>query len=101
MSPYNNTAAQHDTIANTLSIYKDSSNSESIRSIARKFDLSETTLRRAIKNDGPLARPGHSKALTDHEEEQLVGYCLNMQKLDFGFTKSGVNQCVTEIIRHK
>ncbi|CAG8779265.1 3152_t:CDS:2, partial [Cetraspora pellucida] len=60
--------------------------------------LSETTLRRAIKNDGPLTRLGRAKILTNYEEEQLVGYCLNMQKLGFGLTKSGVNQCVMDII---
>ncbi|CAG8634148.1 22158_t:CDS:1, partial [Cetraspora pellucida] len=43
----------------------------STRSIARDYGLPETTLRCAIKNDGPLTRLGRAKILTNHEEEQL------------------------------
>ena len=56
-------------------------------------------MRRAIANDGPLNRRGPPKVLTTHEEEQLTGYCINMQKLGFGLTQSGVNHCVMEILR--
>ncbi|RUS19966.1 hypothetical protein BC937DRAFT_86642 [Endogone sp. FLAS-F59071] len=43
-------------------------------------------------------RQGPPKVLTDHEEEQLLEYCINMQKLGFGLTKSGVNHCIMEIL---
>ncbi|CAG8822335.1 20494_t:CDS:1, partial [Cetraspora pellucida] len=66
---------------------------------ARSFGVSETSLRRAVKNNGPLKRPGRTTVLSEHEETQLVGYCKNMQQLGFGLTKSGVNHCVMEIVR--
>ncbi|CAG8831300.1 15787_t:CDS:2, partial [Cetraspora pellucida] len=78
---------------------KNDSKTPSIRSIAQDYGLLEATLRCAIKNDGPLTCPGHAKILTDHEKKQLVSYCLAMQRLDFGLTKSGVNQCVIDIVR--
>ena len=102
MSPYSNLITRHNNINNALKAIKhspDNSKTPSTRSIARDYGLSEATLRRAIKNDGPLARPGRTKILTNHEEEQLVGYCLNMQKLGFGLTRSGINQCVMDIVR--
>ncbi|CAG8801565.1 20005_t:CDS:2, partial [Cetraspora pellucida] len=78
---------------------KNDSKTPSTRSIAQDYGLSKATLRRAIKNNGPLTRPGRAKILTDHEEEQLVSYCLAMQRLGFGLTKSGVNQYVMDIVR--
>ncbi|CAG8530918.1 6802_t:CDS:1, partial [Cetraspora pellucida] len=68
------------------------------RTIAKKFGISETTLKHAIKNKGPLNYPEFAKVLTDYEKQQLVSYCLNMQKLDFGLTRSGINHYVIEII---
>ena len=70
----------------------------SISSLAKDFGLAETTLRRAIKNGGPPNRPGAPNVLTAHEENQLVGYCINMQKLGFGLTRSEVNHCIIEIM---
>ena len=92
---------RNDAIEKALKAIKDSSNNHkppSIRSVARGFDIPESTLRRVIKNDGPLKRPGPNKVLTDYEEEQLVGYCLNMQRLGFGLSRSGVNYCVMEMV---
>ncbi|CAG8815646.1 910_t:CDS:1, partial [Racocetra fulgida] len=66
---------RHNAINNALKAIKtpkNDSKTPSTRSIARDYGLSEATLRRAIKNDGPLTRPGRAKILTDHEEEQLV-----------------------------
>ena len=74
-------------------------NRPSVNSMANKFGVPETTLRRAIANGGPLRRSGPPKILTDHEETELVGYCINLQKLGFGLTRSGVNHCVMEILR--
>ena len=71
----------------------------SINSLAKDFGLSETTLRRAVTNGGPPKRPGAPNVLTSHEENQLVGYCINMQKLGFGLTKRGVNHCVMEMMK--
>ncbi|CAG8643324.1 10363_t:CDS:2 [Cetraspora pellucida] len=57
---------------------------------------------KAIKNssNNPTAPSVRSpnKVLTNHEEEQLVGYCLNMQRLGFRLSRSGVNHCVMEIV---
>lgn len=72
---------------------------QSINSLAKDFGLSEATLQRAVKNGRPPQYPGAPSVLTSHEENQLVGYCINMQKLGFGLTKSGVNHCVLEILR--
>src|ERR1700751_1050794 len=71
----------------------------SVNRTALKFGINRNSVRRAIANDGPLGRRGPPNVLTNHEEEQLVGYCINMQKLGFGLTKSGVNHCVMEILR--
>ncbi|CAG8815547.1 13679_t:CDS:1, partial [Racocetra fulgida] len=92
----------HNAINNTLKAIKNSKNDSktlSTKSIGQDYGLPEATLRRAIKNNSSFIRPGRAKILTDHKKEQLVGYCLNMQRLGFGLTKSGVNQCVMDIIR--
>ncbi|CAG8783178.1 12753_t:CDS:2 [Cetraspora pellucida] len=92
---------RNNAIEKALKAIKNSSNNPtapSVRSIAQEFDIPESTLRRVIRNNGPLKRPDPNKVLTDHEEEQLVGYCLNMQRLGFGLSRSGVNHCVMEIV---
>src|SRR5260364_445545 len=71
----------------------------SINSLAKDFGLSETTLRHAVTNGSPPKRLGAPNVLTSHEENQLVGYCINMQKLRFGLTKWGVNHCVMEMMK--
>ncbi|CAG8642427.1 13241_t:CDS:2 [Cetraspora pellucida] len=68
------------------------------RKIAKRFGISEAILRYVIKNKGPLNCPGPAKVLTNYEEQQLVSYCLNMQKLGFGLTRSGVNHCFMKIV---
>ncbi|CAG8749608.1 8775_t:CDS:1 [Racocetra fulgida] len=101
MSLKKDKTTRNNAIEKALKAIKNSSNNPtapSVRSIARKFDIPESTLRRVIRNNGPLKCPGPNKVLTDHEEKQLVGYCLNMQRLDFGLSKSGVNHCVMEIV---
>jgi DDE superfamily endonuclease len=62
------------------------------------FDLPETTLRRARKNGVP-ARRGPPTILTYEEEQEIVGYCLNMQKLGFGLTKAAVNFTIMQLLR--
>ncbi|CAG8569825.1 15664_t:CDS:1 [Racocetra fulgida] len=92
---------QNGAVKEALKFIKDSLNDpkpSSKRSIARDFGIPESTLRHAILNSGPLNCPEPNKVLTDHEEEQLVGYCLNMQRIGFGLSKSGVNFCVLKII---
>jgi len=71
----------------------------SVNRTALSFGISRASMRRAIANGGPPSRRGPPKVLTTHEEKQLIGYCLNMQKLGFGLTRSGVNHCVMEILR--
>ena len=71
----------------------------SINSVAKSFGIPEASLRRAVKNGNPPNRTGPPTILTEHEEEQLAGYCINVQKLGFGLTRSGVNYCVMEILR--
>src|SRR4051794_19715836 len=39
--------------------------------------------------------------LTAEEEEELVGYCLNMQKLGFGLTEAAVNTTIMKIIKEQ
>ncbi|CAG8611792.1 15088_t:CDS:2 [Cetraspora pellucida] len=68
----------------------------SINLTASSFGISETTLRHAVEKGLPKCfDPG--TVLSKHEEEQLVGYCKNMQKLEFGLMKSGMNHCMMEI----
>ncbi|CAG8677368.1 6087_t:CDS:1, partial [Racocetra persica] len=76
MTKYNDHKARHDAITNALKAIKDSSNNSktpSVKSIARDYGIAETTFRQAIENDDPLPPPGHTKVLTSHEEEQIVG----------------------------
>ncbi|CAI2190409.1 18464_t:CDS:1 [Funneliformis geosporum] len=83
----------------TLKNYPLDSKLESINSIAKSFGLSEATLRRTVKNGGLLNRSGPPTILAKYEEDQLADYCINMQKLGFGLTKSGVKYCVMEIMQ--
>ncbi|CAG8734529.1 11856_t:CDS:1, partial [Racocetra fulgida] len=53
----------------------------SVNSVAKSFGIAETTLRRAVKNGNPPNRTGPSTVLTEHEENQLAGYCINVQRL--------------------
>ncbi|CAG8820689.1 16877_t:CDS:2, partial [Gigaspora rosea] len=39
---------------------------------------------------------GSSTLLTAKEENKLVGYCLNMQSLEFELTKEAVNTMLTK-----
>src|ERR1043165_8357412 len=101
MTKYSDYNTRHDAINKALQAIKNTPDGfkiSSTRSIARDYDIHEATLRCAIKNDSPLPCPGRTKILTNYEKKQLVGYCLNMQKLSFGLTKSGVNQCIMDIV---
>ncbi|CAG8772268.1 16479_t:CDS:2, partial [Racocetra fulgida] len=82
-----------------LNNYPSNSKRPSINSVAKSFGIPEATLRRAVKNGNPPNRTGPPTILTKHEEDQLAGYCINVQKLGFGLTRSGVNHCVMEILR--
>lgn len=88
------------TAINELNNHPASYKRPSVNSVVKNFGIPETTLRHAVRNGGPPKRRGPSTILTEHEENQLVGYCINMQRLGFGLTKSGVNHCVMEIMRH-
>ncbi|CAG8725199.1 5100_t:CDS:2, partial [Cetraspora pellucida] len=82
---------KRDKISSALNELNNSANPKcpSINSIAKDFGLSEATLRHAAKNSGPPKCHGPSTILTKHEKNQLIGYCINMQWLGFGLTKSG------------
>ncbi|CAG8777363.1 15405_t:CDS:2, partial [Cetraspora pellucida] len=53
----------------------------------------------AVKNNGSPDRHGPATILSAYKEQQLVGYCKNMQKLGFGLTRSGVNYCIMNIVK--
>src|SRR6201985_649172 len=72
---------------------------KSIRHIAVRFELTNTTLRRSLKKGIPT-HSGLVTVLTTEEENELVGYCLNMQQLGFGLTKSSVNYTVLQIVKN-
>lgn len=69
----------------------------SVCATSSRFGIAETTLRHA-KNNGVPNCLGCTTVLSKHEEEQLVEYCKNMQKIGFGLMKSGVNYCVMQIV---
>ncbi|CAG8485974.1 16342_t:CDS:2 [Cetraspora pellucida] len=71
----------------------------SIRAITSRFRILSTTLRHAVKNNGLPNYRGPATILSTHEEQQLVGYCKNMQKLGFGLTRLGVNYCIMNIVK--
>src|SRR6185369_5692421 len=54
--------------------------------------------RDAIAKETVPNRSGPSTILTVNEENELVGYCLNMQKIGFGLTKAAVNTMVMQIL---
>ena len=88
-------------IQEAIQYYQRSSFSEnpvSIQSTARRFGLPESTLRRVLQNGIPT-HSGPITVLTAEEEEELVGYCLNMQQLGFGLTKSSVNYAVLQMVK--
>ncbi|CAG8582112.1 13779_t:CDS:2, partial [Cetraspora pellucida] len=85
---------------NELNSYPVGTKCLSVNRAVRNFGLSEATLQCAIKKGGSSNHWGPSTILTEHEKNQLVGYCMNMQQLGFGLTKSGVNHCVMKIIHY-
>jgi len=72
----------------------------SIRQVALKYKVAEQTLRDAIAKGAPKC-PGSPTLLTAKEENELVGYCLNMQSLGFGLTKEAVNTMVVQMLATK
>ena len=48
--------------------------------------------------NGLPGRQGPPKVLSEEEERELVGYCLNLQKLGFGLTRKSVNYSVMQIL---
>src|SRR5205823_7066057 len=84
-----------------LEVQKVSSEKQwSIRLVALEYGLAPQTLRDAVIKGAVPNRPGPPTVLTA-EEEELVGYCLNMQKLGFGFTKAAVNTMIVKIIKEQ
>ncbi|CAG8527102.1 12186_t:CDS:2 [Cetraspora pellucida] len=82
---------------NTISIALDKLNNypvgskqPSLNSVANEFGLAEAMLRRVAKNDGPLGCPRPSTIFTKQEEDQLAGYCINIQKLGFDHTELSI-----------
>ncbi|CAG8663625.1 12268_t:CDS:2 [Cetraspora pellucida] len=59
----------------------------------------KATLRHAMKKDCLSNHSGSIMVLSSYEEEQLVGYCKNMQSLGFGLTRLGVNTCMMSIVK--
>ncbi|CAG8787566.1 17228_t:CDS:2, partial [Cetraspora pellucida] len=86
MPKYSDYTTRHNAINNALKAIKNSPSdlAPSTRSIARDYGLPETTLRHAIKNDGPFTRPGCAKILTNHEEKQLTKGPILLMKMDQG-----------------
>ncbi|CAG8806276.1 8235_t:CDS:2, partial [Cetraspora pellucida] len=56
--------------------------------LVKEYEISRTTLHHAIENNSLSNHRGLLIILTKHEETQLVGYCINIQKLGFGLTWS-------------
>src|SRR5436305_15280144 len=71
---------------------------KSMRGIANRFGVPPSTLQRAIKNGVP-SRSGPNTILSQEEEQELVGYCINMQRLGFGLTRSSINYTILEMVR--
>ena len=90
----------HTQLANALEFfnYPTPDGPKSMRGIASRFGVPPSTLQRAIKNGIP-SRSGPNTILTKEEEEELVGYCINMQRLGFGLTRSAINYTVLEMVR--
>jgi len=70
----------------------------SIPAVAKRFGIPVQTLRDAKKRGVPNRR-GPSTMLTTEEEDELAGYCINMQKLGFGLSRPAVDSLVLEILR--
>jgi DDE superfamily endonuclease len=70
----------------------------SVRRVALEHGIAEQTLRDAVNRGGVPKRPGPPTILTANEENELVGYCLNMQKMGFGLTKAAVNTMIMQIL---
>ena len=85
-----------------LEVQKASSEKQwNIRRVALEYGLAPQTLRDAVIKGAVPNRPGPPTVLTAEEEEELVGYYLNMQKLGFGLTKAAVNTMIMKIIKEQ
>ena len=73
----------------------------SVRRVALEYGLAPQTLRDAVARGAAPNRPGPPTILTAEEEEEVVGYCLNMQKLGFGLTKAAVNTMIMKIVQEQ
>ena len=97
------TEARQSAISNALDLLRDQTSNTLLKShpsipqAAKMFGIAESTLRRAIK-EGVPQRSGPPTVLTEEEEHELAGYCLNMQQLGFGLTKAAINVKVMEIL---
>ncbi|CAG8766876.1 10796_t:CDS:1, partial [Racocetra fulgida] len=63
----------------------------SICKVAFNYDIAEQTLCDAIARGSVPKRLDSPMILTAEEENELVGYCLNIQQIGFGLTKEAVN----------
>jgi hypothetical protein len=70
----------------------------SVRRVALEYGIPAQTLRDAVAKNTISKRSGPPTILTSEEENELVGYCLNMQKIGFGLTKNAVNTMVMQIV---
>jgi hypothetical protein len=70
----------------------------SVRRVALEHGIAEQTLCDAVNRGGVPKRPGPPTILTANEENELVGYCLNMQKMGFGLIKAAVNTMIMQIL---
>jgi DDE superfamily endonuclease len=105
MAPkFDNTLRQESILAalNFLETQKENSEKQlSLRRVALEHGIAPQTLRDAVARGRVADRPGPPTVLTAEEERELVGYCLNMQKLGFGLTKAAVNTMVMKIIQEQ
>src|SRR4051812_9093999 len=90
------TEARQRAITNALDFLRNQSSNTppkaclSIPQVAKMYGVTESTLRCSIKNGVPQYN-GPPTILTEEEEHQLAGYCLNMQQLGFSLSKATIN----------
>lgn len=73
----------------------------SVRRVALEHGLAPQTLRDAVARGAAPNRPGPPTILSTAEEDEIVGYGLNMQKIGFGLTKAAINTMIMKIVKEK
>ncbi|CAG8730801.1 14909_t:CDS:2 [Cetraspora pellucida] len=73
----------------------------SVHRIALNFDVTGQTLHDAIAQGSAPKCPGPSTILTAEEENELVEYCLNMQRIGFKLTRAAINTMIVQMLKIK